>query len=69
MNKINNYGHVTPKTKWYDDHRNLELLVRYLIEDDSDGSADFTLKNILSVLEKPWNWKWEFEKAQEKYDI
>jgi len=63
MNSINNYGHTTPKTQWYDNHENLELLVRYLIEDDSD----FTLENVLPILEKPWHWEWEFEQAQEKW--
>tara|TARA_R110000765_G_scaffold79223_1_gene155945 strand:+ start:488 stop:685 length:198 start_codon:yes stop_codon:yes gene_type:complete len=63
MNSITNYGHTTPKTQWYDNHENLELLVRYLIEDDSD----FTLENVLPILEKPWHWEWEFEQAQEKW--
>ena len=67
--RITNYGHTTPKTMWFNSHENLELLIRYLIEDDSIGSADFTLENVLPVLEKPWHWEWEFEKAQEKYQV
>ena len=59
--KITNYGHTTPKTIWYDNHINLELLVRYLVENE-----DFTLEQVLPVLEKPWNWEWEFEQAKEK---
>lgn len=54
-------GHITPKTIWYDNHINLELLVRYLVENE-----DFTLEQVLPVLEKPWNWEWEFEQAKEK---
>ena len=57
-------GHITPKTYWYQTPANLELLGRYLMEE-----CDFTLAEFLSILEKPWNWEMEFEKAQKKYKV
>jgi len=57
-------GRITPKTHWYSNTENLELLGRYLMEEHN-----FTLAEFLPVLGKPWNWKAEFEKAQEKYQV
>jgi hypothetical protein len=58
------HGHITPKTHWYQTPANLELLGRYLMEE-----CDFTLAEFLPILEKPWNWEFEFEKAQKKYQV
>ena len=62
--RITNYGHTTPKTMWYDNHVNLELLVRYLVEE-----YDYTLEEVLPVLEKPWKWERDFEESKEKYQV
>ena len=57
-------GRITPKTHWYSNPENLELLGRYLME-----VHDFTLAEFLPVLGKPWNWEMEFEKARKKYQV
>ena len=57
-------GRITPEIYWYQIPANLELLGRYLMEE-----CDFTLVEFLPVLGKPWNWKFEFEKALKKYGV
>lgn len=44
---------------WHASHDNLCLLCRYLVE-----MADFSSRELLGVIEKPWNWKHEFVEAR-----
>ena len=59
MQRVANYGHTTAKAEWFNNHENLELLAFYLVE-----TCDYTANELLSVLEKPWHWKHEFDKAE-----
>lgn len=40
---------------WYDDHRNLSLLLDWL--------GDMSPSGFRSVIEKPWNWETEYNAA------
>ena len=49
--------------KWYEDHRNLAILARHMIE-ESDTAED-----ILYMLEKPWKYEAEFQGALALNDV
>jgi len=46
-----------PETKWWEDHDNIVLLVRYL----ADGW--WPRNEIADAVEKPWKWQTEFDDA------
>lgn len=49
--------------KWYEDHHNLAILARHMIEEGDDAAA------ILYMLEKPWKYEAEFQAALALHDV
>lgn len=43
---------------WFTDHANLALLAAWMLGDDYTG------RDVVKMLEKPWNWEREFTQAR-----
>lgn len=51
---------INRERPWYEAHENLHTLIYYMVHEDGANAKD-----ILDILEEPWKWWKEFEKAND----